>query len=152
METTLNIRIELLEKITSTAQERNISRSELIIDLLQKVMADESSRVRMGKLVKYQEKRKAKEWHRFHVCFREDDYEYFLDLRKLMKMSLSFILAYAVKKYLDELAQVKKTDNYRYTNYLIIKDWIGSVVCWRLVWGYPPEIAKYLEPETIKTR
>lgn len=43
METTLNIRIELLEKITGTARERNIPRSELIIDLLQKVMADESS-------------------------------------------------------------------------------------------------------------
>mgnify|MGYP001767543871 CR=1 FL=1 len=58
METTLNIRIELLEKIKSTARERNISRSELIIDLLQKIMTDELSRVKMGKQVRYQEKRR----------------------------------------------------------------------------------------------
>jgi hypothetical protein len=82
------------------AQSRGVSRSEMIAILIKKVMDDLSIQGRMGKLVQYQERRKRSEWHKFHWYVREDDYEYFLDLKKLLKMSVSLILAYAVDKYL----------------------------------------------------
>lgn len=144
METTLNIRCDISNKIMLAAQSRGISRSEMIAILIKKVMDNVSNQGRMGKLVQYQERRSRGEWHTFHWYVREDDYEYFLDLRKLMKMSVSLILAYAVEKYLNTIINDYNTDNNRYRNYLIIRDVIDDIVCWKFIWGFPPDLEKFL--------
>jgi hypothetical protein len=84
------------------------------------------------------------EWRRVHVRFEADEYEYFLDLRKLMKMSLSLILSIAVDRHLDTMS--KDTDKNRYRNYIIIKESIDEITCWRMIWGYPPSLARYFAP------
>jgi len=112
----------------------------MIIMLLKRVMDDIAGPARYGSLIIYQS-RSAKEcWHTFHITLREDDYEYLLDLRKLLKMSVSHILAYAVKKFLKK----NITDNNRYKNYVAIKSIRDGLVFWTLIWGYPPDIEKYL--------
>jgi hypothetical protein len=70
--------------------------------------------------------------------------EYFLDLRKLMKMSVSLILAYAVEKFLDTIMSRNNTDNNRYRNYLIIREIIDNITRWTFIWGFPPNIEKFL--------
>jgi hypothetical protein len=142
METTINVRTDISEKITLAARSRGISRSEMIVILIKKVMDDISSPGRFGKLVQYQDRRSPNEWQTFHVQVREDDYEYFLDLRKLLKMSVSLILAYAVEKFMDRLMKRAYTDNNRYRNYIVIKDVVDNIICWKLIWGFPPNIEK----------
>lgn len=142
METTLNVHLDMLEKITRAARALGISRSEIIIILLKKVMDETTKPDCLWKLVKYQRKRKPDEWHGFHLTVRPDDYEYFLDLRKLLKMSLSLILSYAVYKYLDKLIKKDITDNYRYNHYIIMEKRIDSIPCWIFIWGYPPSIGE----------
>jgi hypothetical protein len=144
METTLNVNIGILNHITSAAESKRISRSELIAILIKKVMDENHMTISMGKLVKYQEKRSLENWHTFHLNLREDDYEYFLDLRKLFKMSVSLILAYAVEKYLINLDEIDTTDNYRFRNYVIIKEVVENIICWRCYWGYPPNLENNL--------
>jgi hypothetical protein len=144
METTLNIRIDVSKKITFAAQARGISCSEMIAILIKKVMHDISNPGRMGKLVQYQERRRQNEWHTFHLCVREDDYEYFLDLRKLLKMSVSLILAYAVNKFLDKILKMDDTDKNRFRNYIVIRDVIDDIICWKFIWGFPPNIEKLI--------
>jgi hypothetical protein len=144
METTLNIRSDISKKITIGAQARGISRSEMIIILIKKVMDDISNPGRMGKMIQYQDRRSQDEWHTFHLKMREDDYEYFLDLRKLLKMSVSLILAYAVEKFLDKLLKRNSTDNNRYRNYIIARDVIDNIICWKFIWGFPPNIEKFI--------
>ena len=144
METTLNIRTDISEKIALAARLKGISRSEMIAILIKKVMDDISDPGRMGKMVQYQNRRNPDEWHTFHLQVREDDYEYFLDLRKLVKMSVSLILAYAVEKFLDKLLKNNNTDNNRYRNYIIIKDVIDNIICWKFIWGFPPNIEKII--------
>jgi hypothetical protein len=144
METTLNIRNDISEKITLAANSRGISRSEMMAILIKKVMDDVSNPGRMGRMVRYQKRCRPEEWHTFHLHVREDDYEYFLDLRKLLKMSVSLILAYAVEKFLDKLLKKYSTDNNRYRNYVIIKDVIDDIICWKFIWGFPPNIGKLL--------
>lgn len=102
---------------------------------------------RFGTLVQYQQRSSPKYWHIFHLRVRVDDYEYLLDLRKLLKMSVSMILSYAVKKYLNRIINGGNTDNYQYNNYVIIKDMIDNIIYWKLIWGYPPNIAKII-PES----
>ena len=54
METTLNIRADILEQIARTAQAQSISCSELIALLMQQATADPG---RMGSMVQYQGRR-----------------------------------------------------------------------------------------------
>ncbi len=144
METTLNVQIDILTKITRAAQKRGISRSDLIILLIKKTMDSISDPVRIGTMVKYQKRMKPDDWHTFHIRLQMDDYEYLLDLRKLLKMSVSLILAYAVEKYLDEIIKGNITDNYQHKNYLVIKELIGNIICWKFIWGLPPNLEKLL--------
>jgi hypothetical protein len=144
MKTTINIRKETLNTLTEFAKSNGMSRSELIALLLKKVMGSISNPGRFGTLVRYQKRARPADWHKFHVRFRPDDYEYFLDLRRLVKMSVSCILQYAVEKYLPTLYENKSGDNYLYTNYVLSKEIIQDVICWRLMWGYPPAIGKIL--------
>jgi hypothetical protein len=142
METTLNIHTKISEQITMASRLMGISRSTVIVILVKKVMDDISNPGQPGRLVQYQTRRKQDEWHTFHLSVREDDYEYFLDLRKLLKMSVSLILAYAVKKFLDTIIKRNCTDNNRYKNYIIAKEFIDDIVCWKFIWGFPKNIEK----------
>jgi len=132
-----------MKKITLAAEAKKISRAELIIMLLNQVMDNTNKPYFLGKMVRYQERRVPDEWHRFHIELRPDEYEFFLDLRKLLKMSVSLILAYAVEKYLKCILR-KTTDNYLHKNYLMIRESIDGIKCWKLYWGYPPSIKKHL--------
>jgi len=144
METTLNIHAHILEKISLAARSRGMSRSEMIILLIKKAMDDIPDPARIGRMVRYQRRSMPTEWCTFHVQLRMDDYEFFLDLRKLLKMSVSLILAYAVKKFLDKLVKANTTDNYQYRNYVVIKEYIDNIVSWRFIWGYPPNLARII--------
>ncbi|MBP7736933.1 MAG: hypothetical protein KA369_13230 [Spirochaetes bacterium] len=143
METTLNIHIDILRKITLAAGSLGISRSELITLLIKKMMDDVTDPGRLGSMVRYQERNSPDSWRIFHLQVRFDDYEYFLDLRKLLKMSVSLILAYAVINYLNTFNK-NKTDNYPFKNYVIMKEVIDNVICWKFIWGYPIKIRQFL--------
>src|SRR4030043_2099750 len=140
IETTLNIQAMILTKINQAAQLSGTTRTFVIVTLMKKVMNETQNQVLCGARVRYQDRRKPDDWHTFHVQLKPDEYEYILDLRKLMKMSVSYILAYAVEKFIDELILKKDTDNYLYTNYVIVKDIIDDIICWKLIWGYPKNI------------
>ncbi|HOT45199.1 MAG TPA: hypothetical protein PLM53_12560 [Spirochaetota bacterium] len=144
METTLNVHADILEKINWAARSRRVSRSEMIIVLIKRIMDDASNSVRFGRMVRYQERNRPDMWHTVHVKLRMDDYEYLLDLRRLLKMSVSLILAYAVRKHLNEIMKKKATDNNQYKNYVLIKEIFNATVCWKLIWGYPPDMGKLL--------
>ena len=143
METTMNIHAGVLKQITLAAQLKGLSRSEIIIILIKKVMDEKWKTVPVGRMVKYQKKCNPGDWHAFHLSLREDDYEYFLDLRKLLKMSVSLILAYAVDKYLQQLITCNITDNYRFIHYVVVKEIVEDTICWRFYWGCPATLQKY---------
>ncbi|HNW30185.1 MAG TPA: hypothetical protein PKN50_17030, partial [Spirochaetota bacterium] len=127
METTLYVHIDVLGQINKAALALGMSRSKIITLLLKKAMKNIPDPGRMGRLVQYQPRSNRENWHRFHIQLRIDDYEYLLDLRKLLKMSVSSILAYAFHKYGDNIMKAKKTDNYRYINYIIMREVIDDI-------------------------
>ena len=144
METTLYIHVDVLAQINKAAIEWGISRSKTIMILIKSMMNDIPDPGRMGRLVQYQPRCSREKWHRFHIQLRIDDYEYLLDLRKLLKKSVSSMLAFALQKYGKKLMKRKLTDNYRYKNYMILREVIDNLICWRFVWGYPPNIEQFL--------
>ncbi len=143
MKTTINIRIDILEQINKAAKIKGISRAELIFALITKVSDEIQNPESIGNLVQYQKRSKPQNWHAFHIQVREDMYEYWLDMRKLLKKSVSLILAYAVKKYLCKVMKTKYSDNNLRKNYIIIKKAVNSIIIWKFIWGFP------LNPEDL---
>ena len=137
-----------MAQINRAALALGMSRSKTIILMLKQVMKNIPDPGRMGRLVQYQPRSSRENWHRFHIQLRIDDYEYLLDLRKLLKMSVSSILAYALEKYGNKVILSKKTDNYRYINYMIMREVIDGIICWRFIWGFPSRIERLLYPGT----
>jgi len=135
----------MLKALASCARSRNISRSQMAIILLKMEMTGISTSECLGTLVRYQKRAKPGDWHKFHIRFRPDEYEYVQDLRRLSKFSISNILQRAIKKYLSKKINYTRGDNYPYTNYLIIKDIVNNIICWKFYWGYPPGIEKILK-------
>ena len=147
IETTINIHIDILGKINKISSANNISRNKVIKNLLKKVMHNELNNFSFNKCIKYQDSDSKQNWRKFHLLLDTDEYEFFLDLRKFFKMSVSAIVAFAVKKYYKEIMKFKKTDNYLFKNYIIIKETINNVLTWRLFWGYPEKMEKILSTQ-----
>jgi hypothetical protein len=143
METTLNMRADILESITREAHANGMTRSQMIVFLVKKVMADTPGALPMGTMVRYQKKRSRADWRVIHVYVSAYEYEYMVDLRKLLKLSVSLICAYAVQKYLTKSQKKGMTDNYPFfTNYMVIKEIIDNIISWRIIWGFTPNLEK----------
>ena len=138
--TTLNIHPEIFKKISGAADKLQKSRRALIVSLLMRLMKDNNRFMGGFKTVKYQPDNKIGKWHCYHISFKQDEYEFFLDLRKLCKCSVSFLLAIAVDCYLDECSQkIKKNmDKYPiFNNYVLRQDVLNGIICWHTYWGFP---------------
>ncbi len=141
--TTVYMHNNILSRIMKITGNSKKLRGSTIITFLKRAMRDNKKLLRGFRSVKYQNSDSHDKWNTIHVTFREDDYEYFIDMRKLYKMSVSLILAYAVRKYFFEIMnKLKKkfqSDNNPPYNYLFVRDVIDGVVSWRLYWGFPSD-------------
>src|SRR4030042_3209714 len=133
--TTMYVHNEILSKIKDAVGNDREFRNKLIIDLLKRAMREHDKLEKNFRTVKYQNDDAADKWTTLHVKFGKGENEYFQDMRRVFKMSVSLILAYSVKNYLTEvlndLLRLDLEDNYPPKNYLILKDVIDDVVCWR---------------------
>jgi hypothetical protein len=138
--TTLNVRRETLERFDDACRESGIKRRDLVSSLVNFAAGKMKGRYAAWHGVRYQACGGG--WKRMHVALRGDEYEFFIDQRKVLKLSVSYIFGYAVEHYLDELLELMKCrcDNYQYRNYAIMNISIDNVSCWLLCWGIPPEI------------
>jgi len=87
-------------------------------------------------LVKYQTSDRREKWKTLRIILKRDDYELFTDMRKVMKKSVSYLVALAIKKYLDKIVGKILKDSFNYTS--IVYDSAGvrvnEVRCWILLW------------------
>ncbi len=142
IETTINIRSDLLEKILEKKDTNNISLNTIAGNLLRKAMSWSKNKLATFKSVRYQDKIKDNElyYHKLHIALSEDLYEKCLDMRKLYKLSVSFILAKCIESYLHKLSmdEVKNTDNY-HTNYIIFTSEEDGVYSFTVFWEIATE-------------
>ncbi|HPA71160.1 MAG: PH domain-containing protein [Spirochaetes bacterium] len=140
--TTINLGAECLDKLVRVSLNTGISRSALVSSLLKQAGTRITKRFENGAAVRYQERRSKDKWKRVHLSLRRDEYEYCIDLRKVKKLSVSFIIAIAIEQFLDDLIIKMKDnpDNYRYRNYVIICNTEKNVTNINIYWGIPPEM------------
>ena len=145
IDTTINIDRELLERLDCAVSVSGIPREKIISCLMRRIGAGEKRRIMPWCQVKYQARRKKARWAKLHVVLRGDEYEYFSDLKKVFKLSVSHIIARAIDQYLDEIVELLNcgTDNYHYHNYIFSVTRVDDVVCLVFYWGIP---RKLLQP------
>ncbi len=139
IDTTININTSIFGMISRavllTGQPKN-----LIISSVMRRLADDYERlVQPWSRVRYQKRDAAGNWRLMHLSLKPDEYEFFLDLRKVFKFSVSCLIANAIEKYLDEILNKihRGADNYWYENYMFSCVIVDGVICWILSWGVP---------------
>ncbi|MCP4135098.1 MAG: hypothetical protein GY754_29275 [bacterium] len=151
VDTTIHINIELLGKVEAAAKQLNISRSDVVIKLLDRVMKEKKIPLEMFKQIKYQFRDLASNWKRIHVYPEVERYEAWIDMRKIFKRSVSLIIAIAINEHLDqlivELSAAEKSgnpDSYP-SDYLFIARESTGIQKFIMYWGFPEEthLAEY---------
>jgi hypothetical protein len=138
--TTINIHISTMTALSRAAIKLNVTRREIIVRLLMRVMRDCDDYRREFSTVRYQSDDRERRWHCFSIKFKNDENEFFTDLRKLCKCSISLLVAIAVKRYLKQMIVeiekgVHKYAPFRY--YLLQQVVVNGIICWQLYWGNP---------------
>ncbi|MCP4131228.1 MAG: hypothetical protein GY754_09630 [bacterium] len=141
--TTIYINIELLEKVEAASRQVKMSRSDIIILLLDRVMKKKEIPLETFKQIKYQFRDLACNWKRIHVYPEAHIYESFLDMRKFFKRSVSLIIAIAINEYLDQLVEELSAaedpvdlDSYP-SQYLFLARESGGLQKFVIYWGFP---------------
>lgn len=151
METTVNIRIDILNRINIAAESWGISQSAVIMILIRQLMNEIPDQEHPVKMVRYQKRGGADGWHTFHIQVNWDEYDFLQDVRKFFRMSVSLAVAYSVNKYLRNLMRNRNTDNYRFQNYIVIREIVDNIISWRIFWGYPRTIGKLIPCATCQS-
>jgi len=139
IDTTINIGGETLNSLDDAASRLGITRSGVISALMKRYSRRGDRERGAWMRVKYQERLKTGKRRKVHVRLKEDEYEFFVDSRKVFKFSVSFIVAQAVELFLVELLEeIKKdADSYRYRNYAMMEFIIDNVITRVYYWGIP---------------
>ncbi len=144
VKTTIHICAKDAAKLARAEKRLNIGRKELISALVNHFARRRKDQLKLWGRVRYQPPRDRSEWRRLHITIRGDEYEFFIDVRKVHKLSVSFIVAYAINNYLDIIFTPggNEGDNYPYYDYAIKKFETEGVVCCLLCWGIPHKLLK----------
>lgn len=141
IETTLHVHRNILEKLNNAALRSGKARTSIIKLIMQRMMQNNQRMIKVNSRIQYQKRDLKGNWNRIHITLNEYEYEYYQDIRKFFKMSISLILAYAVLQYLNEvLKEDKSADNYLFSNYIFIKKTLEGTTCWQIYWGIPTDL------------
>jgi hypothetical protein len=139
VETSVNLSSALVDLLKKTAAHLGISVSRLVTVLLNKVTMDDTLVVMFSR-VRYQKRDPGDTWRQLHLYLRKDAYEGGLDLRKVRKLSVSFVIALAVKQYLKDIIleykQNKSTDNST-PPYIFISKTFDGIQYFLIIRGIP---------------
>ncbi len=132
------------------AEKLKMTRSQLMAILLKKMLIHIKDFKNTFTTVKYQKACDDQGWQVIHVFPEKVDYEVFTDMRNVCKLSVSFLLAIAIKKYLNQLLDLEKYtvkdefDNYKIHDY----DCTGKIdknnYCWHTIWVLDKKLAQKL--------
>ncbi len=148
IDTTIYIKLDLVYKLTESSSNNGIPINKIIVILINKLLSNCSIKATLFNTVKYQKSGNDIVWHKLHVSFSPDVYEKALDLRKLMKMSVSYLIARAIELYLDqvikELFRKDNADNYS-SEYVFISSKCRGLLYFTIFWRKPRKsmIKKY---------
>jgi hypothetical protein len=104
--TTINISEETLDALIDASIKLCIPETGVIKLLMMNTHLDNKSDnkyLKMFSIIKYQERDPEIKWFCLHISLTPEEYEHFIDMRKMFKKSVSYIIAFAIQKYLNTI-------------------------------------------------
>lgn len=140
IETTICIDSASLKVLNRISSKRRKSNSMVIRNLLGLLSDQAMDQMTMWKRVRYRPRSTEHNLVRMHLYLEEPEYEYILDLRKLLKLSVSFIVKKLILLY-DESQKsgsnfLKSLKNLHY-DIFVYKDKYGTIKI-QVNWGFSP--------------
>jgi hypothetical protein len=154
LRTTINVHLSILSKISAASNRLNISRRELVVRLLMRIMRDIGRHQGDFTLVKYQPRDPGRRWKCFPVVFQKHQNEFFTDLKRFSRFSVSHLVAIAVREYLPELLAEETDERYNYTccEWALGQRMVEGAFCWEIFWGKPACATRQTTGVTILRR
>jgi len=145
IETTINIRDDLLEKLDKAAGNKGITRSRLISILLVKYMKNQQAGGKVFTRLKNQDRDPSVKYRRKNIYLREDIYEMWCDVRKAFKLSAAHLIARAIDQYLEKIVETNLQPDNNFNMYVSRFTYSDKTTIISIIWGYPgPEkLAKH---------
>ena len=143
--TTLNLELSTYEELKTLADLKDISVSRVIVALMKFLSKEVEHRKMPERLVEYQKLSKGEEWFTCHVYLSFSEHQHFVDMRNFLKMSVSFLVSYAVRKYgtliLDFSPEEFWDDKNLLPHYSFGKKTVSGqqyfIICWGKTAKYP---------------
>lgn len=153
-ETTTCISFKHLEFLDYYTKKYNIPLHTFIYLLVNYAAKKEKYRMQAFKRISYRKRNGKNTWKRIHLYVYHSEYELYLDVKKIWKMSLAKIIAFCLDNVLVEFLNFlnhrlkhKNTDNYisyyesRSYTFHFHKE--NGIHCCQFHWGPPPEVFQH---------
>ncbi|MCX8123495.1 MAG: hypothetical protein N3F66_04950 [Spirochaetes bacterium] len=156
-ETTTCISFQHLAILHSYSKKLSLPLRSFIVYMVMYAAKKEKKQYMAFKRIAYRKRKQDEPWKRVHLVLYHSEYEFFLDVKKLWKMSVANIIAFCVDNVLVEFFEYFKkrlkeinTDNYPfnlpryYENRSYTFDFYREkgIHCLKFYWGPPPKILK----------
>lgn len=137
--TTINIDAEVYRRLKDEAAKRGVDLEDVIIALMRYYSKKYRRELVAWDAVRYQERMDNGSRECVHVSWFGGEYEFLIDLRKVHKKSVSYLIAEAVLTLLDNISLNfdHYLDNYQHQTYTIAKFSIQNVIGCLFLWGTP---------------
>lgn len=143
---------EVLKLLLDAQEKTKWSVEALLLMVMRKMMKSHEQYYRDEGRIEYQKRKDENDMpikkYRVKMKFLMRDYNYFQDMRRIFRRSISLNMAIAVYSYLVEIVEkilknditAIKADNYPYECYAIIGKCIENITTYRVWWGVPPNL------------
>ena len=153
-ETTTCISLQHIAILEEFAHKLGIPLRTIIVYMIMYAAKKEKKQYRAFKRIAYRKRNADNPWKRVHLVLYQSEYEFFLDVKKLWKMSLAHVIEFCVDNVLVEFFEYFKvrlakmnSDNYLenlpsyYENRSYTFDFYceNGIHCLKFYWGPPPE-------------
>jgi hypothetical protein len=137
LRTTINLNEEMLHDLKEKCKKHDVSFQDLIKKSVSMFINDSEKLPEVWNTVKYQNK--GTKYKKCHISMRMYEYETYIDARKFLKLSFSYIVASALAKYAELILLGETTCSYPHKSYTKIHIDKNNQTYFVICWGIPIE-------------
>ncbi len=123
-----------MQRLEEFSADNGLEFDDVVALLLRKILSAGNLYAKKYVAVKYQDADPDKNWKTATVYYNGVDYEYFTDMRKFFKESVSRLLSRAIDLYLDTILSKEGLLNYENYDWDICSDEVKTGMIWSIFW------------------
>ncbi len=135
--TTVNLPARIYEKLHDVSRKSGISPNEVMRKALKKLVPELGKEKFENCTIKYQSPED--DWNNQHITISQVEYDTFMDIKKVIRLSFSYLVTMAIEKYSDIIDTVENCFSFYDTAYLKQLKILNDIRIYSFCWGIPDE-------------